>query len=124
MLGIIKGVRIGGKFISLDEVKLKLEKLKAYEESELSPEEVHMAMERLTKFELAGVAPGEVTKLAERDNAITTTVDEYGLMWCPLCGALVGTVSRMEGISFCRDCGQRLTVPVHTKLVKRGDEGE
>ena len=110
-MGIIKGMRIDGKFISFDEVKGLLAKLKEYEESELSPDEVHIMSERLAAFEENGTEPSDLMDLVRRDTAKEATVFGENLL-CPSCGNFhAASREYAESFPFCEKCGQRIIPP-------------
>lgn len=85
--------------------------LRAYRESELSPNEIHLMSERLTEFELAELEPKEVRELADRDKSVKGEL-RHGAIYCPACGELLCTPKYAEKMKFCNKCGKRVDTAV------------
>lgn len=87
------------------------EELKAYLETELTPNEIHMMSERLTEFELAELEPKEVRELADRDKSVKGEL-RHGAIYCPACGKILCTPKYAKEIRFCNGCGKRVDTAV------------
>lgn len=91
------------------------EELKAYLETELTPNEIHMMSERLTEFELAELEPKEVRELADRDKSVKGEL-RYGAIYCPACGKILCTPKYAKEIRFCNGCGKRVDTAVAEEI--------
>lgn len=72
--------------------------------------DVKKRIEELKPYEDTGLTPEEIQELKERDTekAPTKVSDEYGYFECPSCGMAIYASDNFESHKFCLNCGQRL----------------
>lgn len=72
--------------------------------------DVRKRLEELKPYEDTGLTPQRIRELKERDTAkAPTDVDEcFGYFECPSCGNLIYTTEELKSHNFCLNCGQRL----------------
>ena len=87
-----------------------LEKLREYEDTDLSPDEIHIMSEELAAYHELMITPEELRKI--RKKIVTKPIEVYkGVYLCPECGWIVGFVGdeKSKGIQkHCERCGQAL----------------
>lgn len=89
------------------------EELKAYRNTDMSPDEILLASERLAAFEEIGMEPSDLMDLVRRDTAKEAVIwGEEKAMYCPACGHFHAvTAEYAQKHQFCEKCGQRVAVP-------------
>ena len=72
--------------------------------------DVRKRLEELKPYEDTGLTPERIRELAERDAAKTPvdTDDEFDMYVCPSCDMAIGTIGDKRAHNFCLNCGQRL----------------
>ena len=72
--------------------------------------DVRERLEELKPYEDTGLTPPEIMKLKERDTAKAPvdTDDEFDMYVCPSCDMAIGTVGDKKNHHFCLNCGQRI----------------
>ena len=84
-----------------------LERLREYEDTDLTPEEIHIMSEELAAYHELMLTPEEIKKLRSRMKI--KPVERYkGTYLCPDCGWIVGFVDSGEIQMHCERCGQAL----------------
>ncbi|MBQ8390940.1 MAG: hypothetical protein IJX50_00135 [Clostridia bacterium] len=85
--------------------------LKAYRNTDMSPDEILLASERQAAFEEIGMEPSDLMDLVRRDTAKEATVFGENLL-CPSCGNFhAASREYAESFPFCDKCGQRIIPP-------------
>ena len=71
---------------------------------------VRKKLEELKSYEDTGLTPAEIRELNERDTAKAPidTDEDYGFFVCPSCGESIYASDDLESHKFCLNCGQRL----------------
>ena len=72
--------------------------------------DVRKRLEKLKPYEDTGLTPTDIMELKERDTAKapTDTDDEFDMYVCPACDMAIGTIGDKRAHNFCLNCGQRL----------------
>lgn len=72
--------------------------------------DVRKRLEELKPYEDTGLTPEEIMELKERDTAKPPIdiEDNYGFFVCPSCGNSIYASDDFESHKFCLNCGQRL----------------
>lgn len=72
--------------------------------------DVRKRLEELKPYEDTGLTPPEVMEMKERDTAKEPIdiEDNYGFFVCPSCGNSIYASDDFESHKFCLNCGQRL----------------
>lgn len=72
--------------------------------------DVRLRLEELKPYEDTGLTPPEIRELNERDTAKAPReiCDEYGYFVCPSCGNSIYASDDFESHKFCLNCGQRI----------------
>lgn len=72
--------------------------------------DVRERLEELKPYEDTGLTPEEVMELVERDTAkAPVDIDEeFDMYVCPSCNMAIGAMGDREEHKFCLNCGQRL----------------
>lgn len=72
--------------------------------------DVRKRLEELKPYEDTGLTPPEIMELAERDTAKPPIdiEDNYGFFVCPSCGNSIYASDDFESHKFCLNCGQRI----------------
>lgn len=72
--------------------------------------DVRERLEELKPYEDTGLTPQEIAELKEREIAKVPddTDDEYDMYVCPSCNMAIGTIGDKRNHHFCLNCGQRL----------------
>jgi len=87
-----------------------LERLREYEDTDLSPDEIHIMSEELAAYHELMLTPEELRKIRKR--IVTKPIEVYkGTYLCPECGWIVGFVGDEKGRGIqknCERCGQAL----------------
>lgn len=67
-------------------------------------------LEELKPYEDTGLTPEQIRELKERDTAKAPReiCDEYGYFVCPSCGNSIYASDDFESHKFCLNCGQRI----------------
>ena len=65
--------------------------------------DVRKRLEELKPYEDTSLTPGQIMELKERDTAKRVLLINGGIPVCPECGAKV-----LKHYTFCKDCGQKL----------------
>ena len=67
-------------------------------------------LEELKPYENTGLTPPEIMELKERDTAKAPIdiEDNYGFFVCPSCGNSIYASDDFESHKFCLNCGQRI----------------
>ena len=72
--------------------------------------DVRKRLEELKPYEDTGLTPQEIMEMKERDTAKAPIdiEDNYGFFVCPSCGNSIYASDDFESHKFCLNCGQRL----------------
>ena len=72
--------------------------------------DVGKRLEELKPYEDTGLTPEQITSLKERDTAKPPIdiEDNYGFFVCPSCGNSIYASDDFESHRFCLNCGQRI----------------
>ena len=72
--------------------------------------DVRKRLEELKPYEDTGLTPEQIRELKERDTAKAPvdTDDEFDMYVCPSCKMAIGTIGDKRNHHFCLNCGQRL----------------
>ena len=72
--------------------------------------DVRERLEKLKPYEDTGLTPQEITELKERNTAkAPVDIDEeFDMYVCPSCNMAIGAMGDREEHKFCLNCGQRL----------------
>ena len=72
--------------------------------------DVKNRLEELKPYEDTGLTPPEIVELKERDTAkAPVDIDEeFDMYVCPSCNMAIGAMGDREEHNFCLNCGQRL----------------
>lgn len=72
--------------------------------------DVKNRLEELRPYEDTGLTPEQIRELKERDTAKAPReiCDEYGYFACPSCGNSIYASDDFESHKFCLNCGQRI----------------
>lgn len=72
--------------------------------------DVRKRLEELKPYEDTGLTPEQIQELKERDAAkVPTDEDEdFDMYVCPSCNMAIGTIGDKKAHKFCLNCGQRL----------------
>ena len=67
-------------------------------------------LEELKPYEDTGLTPEQIIELKERDTAKAPvdTDDEFDMYVCPSCDMAIGSMGDKRAHNFCLNCGQRL----------------
>lgn len=72
--------------------------------------DVRKRIEELKLYEDTGLTPEQIMELKERDTAkgATEVSEECSYFECPSCGELICAIDYLESHHFCLNCGQRI----------------
>ena len=72
--------------------------------------DVRKRLEELKPYEDTGLTPEQIRELAERDKAKAPvdTDDEFDMYVCPSCDMAIGIIGDKKNHHFCLNCGQRI----------------
>lgn len=97
------------------------EELKAYRNTDMTPDEILLASERLVAFEEIGMEPADLMDLVRRDTAKEASMFGENHL-CPECGCFhAATKEYAESFPFCEKCGQRIIPPASVPEVMQID---
>ena len=72
--------------------------------------DVKNRLEELKLYEDTGLTPEQIRELKERDTAKAPvdTDDEFDMYVCPNCDMAIGTIGDKKAHKFCLNCGQKI----------------
>ena len=86
------------------------ERLNGIQNGYWSPNKKQELVDRLAAYENTELDPEQIQKLKERDTAKAPVDidDEFDMYTCPSCNMAIGAMGDREEHHFCLNCGQRL----------------
>ena len=96
--------KAGSLYYNDDEHGVKLEP------HEIGAHQRRLLLERLHAYEDTDLTPEQIRELAERDTAKAPVDidDEFDMYVCPSCNMAIGAIGDKRNHHFCLNCGQRV----------------